>query len=323
MKLQQLRYLKAVIDNNLNISVAANSLFTTQPGVSKQIRLLESELGVKIFERKGKSISTVTPIGKQIIDEAIEMLEKESRIKTIVRDHIKPEEGFLNIYTTNTIARYLIPEAVERFVKRYPKIKFHIGTSQLDKYGHILKRGQSDFSILAQNVEREKDIIVLPAYKWNLSLIVPKDHPLANDRDISIEKIGAYPLISYEPGSTGRSAQDKAFKEKGISPYYFMTVMDVEVIKKYVNLGYGIGIIAQVAAQDVVDENLVSIPLNDIIPACDAWLCYSRNLFLQKYMLDFIELFCPHLTREVMEDIAHCSDNEILKISEQFELPEY
>lgn len=323
MKLQQLRYLKAVLDNNLNISLAAKTMFTTQPGVSKQIRLLESELGVKIFERKGKSISSVTPIGRSIIDEAIQLLEIESKIKTIAKDHIKPEEGFLNIYTTNTIARYLLPKAVDRFVKRYPKIKFHIGSSHLDQYGHILKKGQSDFSILAQHVEHDTDMIVLPAYKWTLGLIVPKDHPLAQDNDIKIEKIGEYPLISYEPGSTGRISQDRAFSDKAITPYYFMTVMDVEVIKKYVKLGYGIGIVAQVAAGEIIDDDLVNIPLDKVFPACDAWLCYSRNLFLKKYMLDFIETFCPHLTRDVMENVSHCSDNEIHNLSKTFKLPVY
>ncbi|MGF1702083.1 LysR substrate-binding domain-containing protein [Photobacterium makurazakiensis] len=323
MKLQQLRYLKAVVDNNLNISLASNSLYTTQPGVSKQIKLLEQELGVKIFERKGKSLSSVTAVGDLIIQEAIQMLDIESRIKTIVNDHVKPEEGFLNIYTTNTIARYLLPNTVDQFVKRYPKIKFHIGSSQLDKYGHLIKRGQSDFSIVAQKVEHDSDVIVLPAYKWNLGLIVPKNHPLATNKEVTLENISQYPLISYEPGSTGRIAQDKAFKEHGISPYYFMTVMDVEVIKKYVKLGYGIGVVAQVAANDVIDDELINIPLEHVFEASDAWLCYSRNLFLQKYMLDFIESFCPHLTREVMEKIASYTDNDIVKLSKTFQLPEY
>ncbi|MGF1875925.1 LysR substrate-binding domain-containing protein [Photobacterium frigidiphilum] len=323
MKLQQLRYLRAIVNHDLNISAASKSIYTTQPGVSKQIGLLEAELGVKIFERKGKNLNAITSIGKQIIDEGMKMLAVEERIYAISRDYLNPEGGCLNIYTTNTIARFLLPKTVEKFVKKHPDITFHIGAAHPDENGAIIKKGHSDFSIVAQDVERDKDLIVLPAYKWSLSLILPSNHPLRKEKDITLEMISKYNLISYDSGSTGKIAQDKAFAEQGINPTYFMTAMDVDVIKQYVSMDLGIGIIATIAAKQICDGDIVAIPLEGIIPDCDAWICYSRNVFLQKHMYDFIESFAPHLKQEVMEVIAHSTNNEIVKISQEFELPRY
>lgn len=323
MKLQQLRYLDAIVKHDLNISLASKSLFTTQPGVSKQIGLLESELGLKIFERKGKHLNSITPAGQLIIDEAAKMLELEKKIQAISKTFVNPDDGCLNIYTTNTIARFLLPETVNKFVRKYPQITFHIGAVQPDKDGSLIKKGHSDFSIVAQDVKPESDLIILPAYKWGLSLVVPKDHPLTKISQVSLEDIAKYPLISYETGSTGKLTQEKAFAEAELDPSYFMTVMDVDVILKYVNMGFGIGIVARVAAKNIHDENLVSIDLEGLMPACNAWICFSRNIFLQRHTYDFIENFCPHLTREVMEKIVTYTDLEIQELSQNFVLPEH
>ncbi|MGF1725693.1 LysR substrate-binding domain-containing protein [Photobacterium nomapromontoriensis] len=323
MKLQQLRYLKAIVSHELNISAASKSLYTTQPGISKQIGLLESELGVKIFDRKGKNLNSITDVGQQLLDESFKMLEIEEKMYAIARDFLNPEIGCLNIYTTNTIARFILPKTVRNFVKKYPEITFHIGPAYPDEHGTIIKKGHSDFSIVAQEVERDTDLIVLPAYKWSLSLILPVHHPLRKEKEITLAMISQYHLISYEAGSTGRMAQDKAFAEQGLNPTYFMTAMDVDVIKQYVSMELGIGIIASVAAANICDGKIVAIPLNKLIPECDAWICYSRNVFLQRHMYDFIESFAPHLTREVMEVVTHSTNSEIKKLSEDFTLPHY
>ncbi|AGH82508.1 transcriptional regulator CysB-like protein [Psychromonas sp. CNPT3] len=323
MKLKQLHYLKAIINHDLNISSASKSLFATQPGVSKQIALLEEELGVKIFDRKGKNLNAVTDIGKKLLDESFKMLELEANMYAMVREHLDPRSGCLNIYTTNTIARFLLPKTVNYFIKKYPEISLHVGAAHPDENGAIIKKGHSDFSIVAQKVERDSELIVLPAYKWSLSLILPAKHPLCNESEISLEKISQYSIISYEVGSTGRIVQDQAFAEKGLKANYVMTVMDVDVIKKYVSMDIGIGIVASIAALNICDEEIVSIPLEGIFSHCDAWICYSRNVFLQKYMYDFIESFSPHLTKTVMQKIAHSSHNEIIEISKKFQLPNY
>ena len=323
MKLQQLKYLKAIIQSELNVSAASHVLYTSQPGISKQIALLEQELGVKIFNRKGKNLNEVTDIGRKIIEESNRIIDIEEKIRAIVRDHINPESGGLNIYTTNTIARFLLPNTIESFVKKYPNVTFHVGTANPDENGAIIKKGHSDFSIVAQEVERTKDLIVLPAYKWSQSLILPPNHPLCKEKNITLEMIGKYKLISYEDGSTGRISQDEAFKKAGIEPIYFMTVMDTDVIKKYVSMGFGIGIVATIAADNICDDEIVAIPLKSILPYCDAWICYSRSVYLQNYMYDFIESFAPHLTKEIMEGVGRLTSKELFKLKNNFDLPRY
>ncbi|MBD1571724.1 LysR family transcriptional regulator [Vibrio sp. S17_S38] len=322
MKLQQLKYLSAIVKNDLNISLASQSLFTTQPGVSKQIGLLESELGLKIFERKGKHLNSITPEGKLILNEVEKMLEIESKILEISKTFVNPDNGCLNIYTTNTIARFILPDTVNKFVKRYPQITFHIGSVQPDKNGSLIPKGHSDFSIVAQDVKPESNAIILPAYLWRMSLVVPKNHPLATKSKVTLDDISQYPIISYEAGSTGKLVQEKAFSERGLTPHYFMTVMDVDVILKYVNLNFGVGIVASVAANNIHDDNIVTIDIDEL-PSCSAWICFSRNIFLQRHTYDFIEHFCPHLTRETMEKIVVMNDLEIKKLAENFVLPEY
>ncbi|WP_257797866.1 LysR substrate-binding domain-containing protein [Psychromonas sp. CD1] len=323
VKLKQLHYLKAILNHDLNISSASKSLFATQPGVSKQIALLEEELGVKFFERKGKNLNSVTDIGQKLLDEAFKILELEEKMYSIVRDHLNPQSGCLNIYTTNTIARFLLPKTVNYFINKYPEISLHVGAAHPDENGAIIKKGHSDFSIVAQKVERDRELIVLPAYKWSLSLILPIGHPLCKESEINLEKISQYPLISYEVGSTGRIVQDTAFSARGLKPNYIMTMMDVDVIKKYVGMNIGIGIVASIAALNICDKNIMSISLNGVFSHCDAWICYSRNVFLQKHMYDFIESFSPHLTKTVLQEIAHSSYDEIFLLSKEFKLPIY
>ncbi len=324
MKLQQLRYLIAIKNHDLNITLASKSLFTAQPGISKQISLLESELGIRIFERKGKHLHSITPIGLKIVNEAEKLLQIEEKIKAISLDYINPDNGYLSIYTTNTIARYLMPHAVSRFVNKYPRISFHLAPALLNSTGSQINKGDSDFSIVAQVVQKEKDLIILPAYKWTLSLMVPKDHPLNDGRIVTLEDLCDFPLISYEEGATGRISQDAAFLKSGLTPNYFMTVMDIEVIKRYVELGLGIGIIATIASNDIDGKKMICIPLKHLFLPSDAWFCFSKNILFKNYMYDFIEDFLPHLSKEVMEKISGgLSEDEINAICNDFKLPIY
>ena len=228
MKLQQLRYIREIQRNGYNISLTSQKLFTSQPGISKQVALLEDELGVQIFERHGKHLSGPTEIGKQIIHEASQMLEIEDRIKAISASVSSPEQGRLNIYTTNAIAKFLLPESVRYFMNRYPKVSLHMGTIEPDTRGNTLPTGPYDFSIVAQDVDEQMDLAMLPAYKWSLSLIVPSDHPLATAETVTLEQIAQEKLISYELKSTGRIAIDNAFAQRGLDPQYIVTAMDVD-----------------------------------------------------------------------------------------------
>ncbi|MGF1723048.1 LysR substrate-binding domain-containing protein [Vibrio kyushuensis] len=322
MKLTQLKYLTAIAKHDFNISIAARELFTSQPGISKQIGLLESELGLKIFERKGRSLTGITPVGLEIIKEAQQMLLTADRIKAIASNYANPNKGSLNIYTTNTIARFILPETIRYFFKKYPHVPFHVGAAHPTENGLISKIGPSDFSIVAHKVESSINLITLPAYNWSLSLIIPKDHDLSSGV-LSLERLAKYRLISYDKGSSGRYVQDKAFGSAGLYPKYAMTVMDTDVIKKYVGMGLGVGVIATIAAESICDDEIVAIPLKGLIDSGSAWLCFSRGVYLQDHMYDFIEKFAPHLTKVVMERVVSMSSNDLAAFSKTFELPQY
>ncbi len=325
MKLQQLKYLKAIKDNNLNVSAASQSLFTTQPGVSKQVGLLEKELGVRIFERRGKNLSGITQIGTLIFEQVERMLLLENKIKAIAKEHLDPSMGTLNIYTTHTIARYLLPNSVYYFTQKYPNINFHLHPTLPLQVKGIISKGHSDFSIVAHDIGLDNDLIQVPAYRWTLGLVVPKDHPLAHVSKPTLKQLAHYPLLSYEPGSTGRETQDAAFSKAGIEPNYFMTVMDADVIKRYVELGVGIGIISTLAAKDIENTQLTYINLDHLFSPSNAWICFSKDILLQNYMYDFLISFSPHLTKSLMEKVLQKSngDDKIGNLFKNIKLPIY
>ena len=324
MKLQQLKYLKAIKDNNLNVSAASQSLFTTQPGVSKQVGLLEKELGVRIFERRGKNLSGVTPIGERILEQVERMLALEQKIKALANEHLDPSVGTLNIYTTHTIARYLLPNSVSYFTQKYPNINFHLQPTLPIQTKGVISKGHSDFSIVAHDIGADNDLIVLPAYLWTLGLVVPDTHPLADVKKPTLKQLAEYPILSYEPGSTGRQTQDEAFARVGISPNYFMTVMDADVIKRYVQLGFGIGIISTLAARDIENSGLTYINLDHLFAPSNAWICFSKDILLQNYMYDFLTSFSPHLTKTLMENVLmQNSSDKVDKLFDGLELPVY
>ena len=324
LKLQQLKYLKAIQDNNLNVSAASQSLFTTQPGVSKQVGLLEKELGVRIFERRGKNLSGITPIGEKILEQVGRMLALEKKIKALANEYLDPKSGTLNIYTTHTIARYLLPKSVSYFTKKYPNINFHLHpTLPLQKKG-IISKGHSDFSIIAHDFGEDNDLIVVPAYLWTLGLVVPNGHPLASVEKPSLKQLADCPILSYEPTSTGRKTQDDAFELEKLKPNYVMTVMDADLIKCYVELGFGIGIISTLAARDIEHSQLTYINLDHLFSPSKAWICFSKDILLQNYMYDFLTSFSPNLTKELMENVLTLnSRDKIETLFSKFKLPIY
>jgi LysR family transcriptional regulator, cys regulon transcriptional activator len=312
MKLQQLRYIREIQRNQYNISLTAETLFTSQPGISKQVGLLEEELGVQIFERSGKHLSGSTEIGGEIIREACQMLDIEDKIKSISMELTSPDKGRLNILTTNAIAKFLLPDSVSYFIKRYPKVSLHMGTIEPGSTNSTLIAGPHDLFLVAQDIEENSELRVLPAYKWSLSLVVASDHPLATEENITLAQIAKEKLISYEPKSTGRMAIDNAFEGEGLTPEYIITAMNVEVIKEYARQGVGVGIVASVA-KDTTDDSIVFRSLEGLIPDCYAWFCYNKNTYLKRYVYDFIEKFAPHLTRTVIEETANMSKAELVE----------
>lgn len=298
MKLQQLRYIVEITNNNLNVSATAQSLFTSQPGISKQVRLLEDELGVQIFERTGKHLSQVTPAGKDIIRISSEILGKVESIKAVASQHTHPDQGSLNISTTHTQARYALPEVITGFIERYPKVSLHMHQGTPIQISESVAKGASDFAIATEAMHLYQDLIMLPCYHWNRCILVPKDHPLASISQPSIADLAEYSLVTYVFGFTGRSELDTAFNKAGFEPKVVFTATDADVIKTYVRLGIGIGVLASMAIDTEHDSDLVAIDASHLFSPSTTKIGFRKGTFLRSYMYDFMERFAPHLTRD-------------------------
>lgn len=322
MKLQQLRYIVEVENHNLNVSATAESLYTSQPGISKQVRMLEDELGIQIFGRSGKHLTHVTPAGKEIIAIAHDILSKVDGIKAVAREHTLPDQGKLNVATTHTQARYALPDVIKGFMSKFPKVSLHMHQGTPSQISDAAAKGEADFAIATEALHLYNDLVMLPCYHWNRSVVVTKDHPLANLKSqLTLEDIAHYQLVTYVFGFTGRSELDSAFSEKGLEPKIVFTATDADVIKTYVRMGLGVGVVATMAL-DNFDTDLVAIDASHIFKASTTKIGFRKGNFLRSYMYDFIERFAPHLTRDVVEKACLLrNQEEVDKMFAQIELP--
>ncbi|EAS62794.1 HTH-type transcriptional regulator CysB [Photobacterium angustum] len=322
MKLQQLRYIVEVVNHNLNVSSTAESLYTSQPGISKQVRLLEDELGIQIFERSGKHLTQVTPAGEEIVRISRDILSRVESIKAVAGEHTHPEMGTLNIATTHTQARYALPSVIQGFTARYPKVSLHMHQGTPSQIADAVGKGRSDFAIATEALHLYQDMIMLPCYHWNRSIVVRSDHPLATKTNITIHDLAAYSLVTYVFGFTGRSELDSAFNRSGLTPKIVFTATDADVIKTYVRLGIGVGVIASMAMDPETDKDLVAIDASHIFEASTTKIGFKKGTFLRTYMYDFMERFAPHLTRNVVDQaIALKTNGEIEVMFASFDLP--
>ncbi|PYE31199.1 transcriptional regulator [Idiomarina fontislapidosi] len=322
MKLQQLRYIVEVLNHNLNVSSTAESLFTSQPGISKQVRMLEDELGVQIFGRTGKHLTHVTPAGQEVINIAQQVLEQVQAIKAVAAEHTQPDCGKLNIATTHTQARYALPRVIKRFIEQYPKVSLHMHQGSPSQISEAAAKGKADFAIATEALHLYQDLIMLPCYHWNRSIIVPKDHPLAQIDKLSIHDIAQHPIVTYVHGFTGRSELDKAFNTAGEEPQIVFTATDADVIKTYVRMGIGIGVVATMAYDAEEDTDLIALPAAHLFDPSTTKIGFRRGSFLRTYMFDFIENFAPHLTKSRVEEAMQLrSHEEIEKLFSDIELP--
>ncbi|TKB45933.1 HTH-type transcriptional regulator CysB [Thalassotalea mangrovi] len=310
MKLQQLRYIVEVLNNNLNVSATAESLYTSQPGISKQVRMLEDELGIQVFGRSGKHLTHVTPAGQEIIKISADILSKVEGIKSVAREYTQPDEGRLRIATTHTQARYALPDVIQGFVKKFDKVSLHMYQGTPAQISDAAAKGEADFAIATESLHLYNDLIMLPCYHWNRSIIVRKDHPLANVDKLTIEDVAAHPLVTYVFGFTGRSVLDKAFQAADLEPKIVFTATDADVIKTYVRLGVGIGVVATMAVDPVQDSDLVVIDASHLFEPSTTKIGFRRGTFLRTYMFDFIERFAPHLNKDVVTKAMLLKNNE-------------
>jgi len=322
MKLQQLRYIVEVLNNNLNVSATAESLFTSQPGISKQVRMLEDELGIQIFGRSGKHLTHVTPPGNEVINIATEILSKVEAIKAVAREHTQPDEGKLRISTTHTQARYALPDVIQGFMKKYSKVSLQMSQGTPAQISDAAGKGDADFAIATESLHLYNDLIMLPCYHWNRSIIVRPGHPLAKKQLITIEDLAKYSLVTYVFGFTGRSELDTAFNSVGMEPKIAFTATDADVIKTYVRLGVGVGVIATMAIDPRIDSDLVVIDASHLFKASTTKIGFRRGTFLRGYMFDFIERFAPHLNRDLVTKAVLLKNNtEIDEMFANIELP--
>ncbi|MCB1856736.1 MAG: HTH-type transcriptional regulator CysB [Gammaproteobacteria bacterium] len=311
MKLQQLRFLLAVAQSDLNITAAAERLFTSQPGISKQIRLLEEELGVTIFERNGRQLSTITPAGKAIISQVQQVLAGVDAIRDAASDFISPDHGSLSIATTHTQARYVLPPVITAFRAQYPGVRLQMHQGNPEQISEMAASGTVDFAIATEATAEFGNLVMMPCYLWNRAIIIPCGHPLQQRRQLTLRALSKYPIVTYVFGFTGRSQLDRAFRERGLEPQVVLTATDADVIKTYVRLGLGVGIIARMAFDPELDTTLCALDASGLFPPSTTRLGFRPSLFLRGYHYDFIRLFANHLTRETVDSaIAATSEQE-------------
>lgn len=324
MKLQQLRYIWEVAHHDLNVSATAQSLYTSQPGISKQIRLLEDELGVEVFSRSGKHLTRITPAGEAILRTAGEILRKVESIKQVAQEFSDERKGSLSIATTHTQARYVLPTIIGKFIKEYPDVSLQLNQGTPMQISEMAADGSVDFAIATEAMDLFSDLIMLPCYNWNRCILVPKNHPLCQLSDLTIQDVAKHPLVTYVFGFTGRSKLDEAFMEHGLAPRVVFTAADADVIKTYVRLGIGIGIVAKQAYDPVADADLVALDASHLFKPSTTRLAFRRGTFLRGFMYDFIELFAPHLTRELVDAAFNSASKiELDELLSNIVLPEF
>jgi len=301
VKLQQLRYLREIVRAGLSISEAAKFLHTSQPGISKQIQMLEADLGVRIFERHGKRIVDVTAPGKAVLAIAERLLAETENLRRVGEEFSNEATGRFTIATTHTQARYVLPPVIKRFTDMYPAVQLNIHQGNPMQVAEQAASGEADIAIATEAVEQFEELVLLPCYQWNRTVVVLPEHPLLNETPVTLEAIASYPIITYDFAFTGRSQMNKAFELRGLKPNVVLTAIDADVIKAYVELGLGIGVIASVAFDARRDSGLRAIDAAHLFESSTTRIGFRRGAYLRRYVYDFIELFAPQLKRETIE----------------------
>jgi LysR family cys regulon transcriptional activator len=299
--LQQLRYLTEVAKRGLNVSEAAEALHTSQPGVSKQIRVLEDELGIQVFVRHGKRLVSVTEPGKAVIEIAERILAEAKNLKRAGEEFANEKLGTLTIATTHTQARYALPKSVATFKQRYPDVRLIIHQGNPTQICEQVLSGEADLCVATEAISQYADIASMPCYQWNRCVVVPPGHPLLSAKPLTLEAVAEYPIVTYDFAFAGRSLVNKAFESRGLVPNVVLTALDADVIKTYVELGLGIGIMAEMAFDAERDRNLRAIGAAHLFESSTTRLGIKRGAYLRRYAYDFIELFAPQLPRAIVE----------------------
>ena len=302
MKIQQLRYLAEVVRRGLNVSEAAEALHTSQPGVSKQIRALEDELGVQVFARHGKRLVSVTEPGKAVIAIAERILAEAQNLRRAGEEYANNQLGTLTIAATHTQARYALPKAVAAFKRRYPKVELVIHQGNPTQICEQVLSGDADLGVATEMISVYPELVSLPVYQWNRCVVVPARHPLLKAKPLTLERLAEFPIVTYDFAFANRSLVQKAFEVRGLKPHVVLSAQDSDVIKTYVELGLGVGILARMAFDPKRDRPLRAIDAGHLFESSTTRLGIKRGAYLRRYAYEFIELFAPQLPRSVVEN---------------------
>ena len=301
MKLQQLRYLVEVARCGLNVSEASEVLFTSQPGVSKQIKLLEDELGLIVFERSGKRLTAITEPGKRVLAIAERILQETDNIKRVGQEYAGGDSGSLVIATTHTQARYALPAVVKKFVDRHPKVRLSMHQGSPTQIAEWTIKGEADIAIATEALDQYPQLVMLPCYQWGHCVVAPSGHPILAERSLTLAQLARWPLITYDPAFAGRSRISKAFEQAQLEPNIVLAAIDADVIKTYVSLGLGLGIIARMAYDAERDTGLQAIEVGHLFGSNTTRIGLRRGTYIRQYEYDFIELFAAQLSKKAVD----------------------
>ena len=305
MNFQQLRSVREAVRQRFNLTAVAEALHTSQPGVSRQIRELEEELGIEIFVRAGKRLTGLTPPGTTVLPLVEKLLLAADNLKRAGEDFAQADAGTLTIAATHTQARYALPAAVRDFRAAHPDVVLHMHQGSPQQVALMLLDGSADIGVATEALAQYEDLVALPCYRWTHTVIVPPGHALASEaskgQTLNLARLAQFPIVTYEAGYTGRSHIDEAFTRNGLTPQIVLTAMDADVIKTYVELGLGVGIVAAIAIDEERDKHLAAIDARHLFATNLTRLAVRRGAFLRDYTYRFIETFASPLTRKVVE----------------------
>jgi LysR family cys regulon transcriptional activator len=297
MNFQQLRYVREAVRQGLNLTEAAKKLFTSQPGVSKQIRELEQELGVDIFVRRGKRLVALTEAGSGVVTVIDRVLQEAENLRQMAREHREPDGGSLTIGTTHTQARYALPRVVTEFKRRFPKVRLTLQQGSPSQLAEMVIAGEADLAIATEALDDYPQLLALPGYSWSHCVVVPAGHPLANAHRVTLDELARFPIVTYDLAFAGRVHIDAAFAARKLVPDIVLAAIDADVIKTYVELGMGIGIVPAMAFDPERDRPLRQLDAAHLFPSNTTRVALRRGSAMRNFGYDFIELFAPHLNR--------------------------
>ena len=302
MTLQQLRYLREVVRHNLNITEAAKALFTSQPGVSKQLRLLEEELGIEIFDRDYGRITALSKPGKTIFTIAERMLNDADSLKKVAGEFSTEVSGNLVVATTHTLARYTLPEVLKRFATRCPNVAVQLRQGNTRDVAQWVASGDADIAVATDALNFFEGLVVIPCHSWGRVVITPKKHPLVQVKQLTLEAIARYPMIAYDHGFAARQMVAQAFKDQGLTLNIVLSALDADVIKACVAMDLGVAILSKRAFDPKRDRTLCALDASHLFDASTTFVAVRGHTFVRRYMYDFVETFSPRLDRRTIDE---------------------